>query len=131
MRAIHIQKTLAYIFLSLGAWPLLFPGTVESLGLQPNYFVGNDTSRLLLQCFAPQAMLVGTVILSSRFLPRTFLIFGVVASVPFFGFNYYFYFVRSMFTDWMLLDFVGNLLILGCGFLGYRLSTQEAERAPE
>lgn len=129
MQAIHMQRTLAFIFLGLGAWPLLFPGTVESLGLQPDYFVGNDTSRLLLQCFGAQAILVGTVILSSRFVPRTFLIFGVVASVPFFGFNYYFCFVRGMFTEWMLLDFVGNLFILGCGLLGYRLSKQEASQA--
>jgi len=128
LRANHIQRTLAFIFLGLGAWPLLFPGTVEALGLRPDYFVGNDTSRLLLQCFGAQAILVGTVILSSRFVPRTFLVFGIVGSVPFFGFNYYFYFIRGMFTDWMLLDFVGNVLILGCGLLGYRLSTQEASR---
>ncbi len=129
MQAIHMQRTLAFTFLGLGVWPLLFPVTVEALGLRPEYFVGNDTSRLLLQCFGAQAILVGTVILTSRFVPRTFLIFGIVASVPFFGFNYYFYFVRGMFTDWMLLDFAGNTLILGCGLLGYRLSQQEANRA--
>ena len=126
MQAIHVQRTLAFIFLGLGAWPLLFPGMVEALGFRAEYFVGNDTSRLLLQCFGAQAILVGTVVLTSRFLPRTFLIFGIVGSVPFFGFNYYFYFVRGMFTDWMLLNFVGNLLILGCGLLGHRLSLKEA-----
>lgn len=131
MQAIHVQRTLASIFLGLGAWTLLFPEVVEGLGLRAEYFVGNDTSRLLLQCFGAQAMLVGTVILTSRFVPSTFLVFGIVASVPFFGFNYYFYFVRHMFTDWMLLDFVGNLLILGCGLLGYRLSTREATRVLE
>lgn len=99
MQAIHMQRTLAFIFLGLGAWPLLFPGAVQALGLRPEYFLGNDTSRLLLQCFGAQAILVGTVVLTSRFLPRTFLIFGIVASVPFLVFNYYFYFERGMFTD--------------------------------
>jgi hypothetical protein len=126
MKAIHIQRLLALIFIGLGGWCLLFPAVVEAIVLLPAYYVGNSTSELFVACFGAQAILVGTVILTSRFLPSTFLIFGLIGSVPFFGFNYYFYFVRGMFTHWMLLDFVGNIGILTFGLLGYRLSLKEA-----
>ena len=126
MKAVHLQRILALIFIGLGAWCLLFPASVELFVMRPAYYVGNSTSELFVACFGAQAILVGAVIYTSRFLPSTFLIFGIVASVPFFGFNYYFYFVRSMFTDWMVLDFVGNIGILACGLWGYRLSLKEA-----
>jgi hypothetical protein len=127
MRAAHIQKILALIFLGLGGWSLLFPGVVESLVLRPEYYIGNNTSELAIGCFGAQAILVGIVIYTARFLPKTFLIFGLSASVPFFCFNYYFYFIRGMFTGWMLLDFIGNIGILICGVAGYRLSIREAK----
>jgi len=126
LKAVHIQRALALIFILLGGWCLLFPAVVESFVMRPAYYVGNSTSELFVACFGAQAILVGIVIYTSRFLPSTFLIFGIVASVPFFGFNYYFYFVRGMFTDWMVLDFVGNIGILACGLWGYRLSLKEA-----
>lgn len=126
MKAIHIQRLLALIFIGLGGWCLLFPVVVESVVMRPAYYLGNATSALFLACFGAQAILVGIVIYTSRFLPSTFLIFGLVASIPFFGFNYYFYFVKGMFTDWMLLDFAGNVGILACGLWGYRLSLREA-----
>lgn len=58
-----------------------------------------STSRLLLACFGAQAVLCGVVILTSRFTPAIFLAFGLCGSIPFFGFNYYFYFVKEMFTQ--------------------------------
>ncbi len=125
MRAIHLQRLLAFIFLGLGGWCLLFPATVEALVLRPEYYVGNNTSALLMGCFGAQAILAGTLILTAEFTPRTFLIFGLVGSIPFFGFNYYFYFVKSMFTDWMLLDFAGNIGILALGIAGWRMKTCE------
>ena len=126
MKPIHLQRLLALIFMGLGGWCLLFPAVVESVVMRPAYHIGNATSALFVACFGAQAILVGIVVYTSRFLPSTFLIFGLVASVPFFGFNYYFYFVRGMFTDWMLLDFVGNVGILACSSWGYRLSISEA-----
>lgn len=125
MKSIHYQRLLASIFLLLGAWCMFFPASVEALSLKPDYYLGNATSALLMGCFGAQAVLCGTVILFSRFTPRTFLIFGLVASVPFFGFNYYFYFVRQMFTQWMLLDFAGNIGILTLSLLGYFASKRE------
>jgi len=126
MRAIHVQYFLGMIFLSLGGWSMIYPGTVEALALRPEFYIGTDASRLFLSCFGAQAVLCGIVILTSRFEPRTFLIFGLLASIPFFVFNYYFYFVREMFTQWMLLDFVGNAGILACGVIGYKLSKKES-----
>jgi hypothetical protein len=129
LKSIHVQKALALIFLVLGGWCLFFPAAVEALVIRPQYYVGNATSALFVACFGAQAMLCGTVIYTSRFLPRTFLVFGLLASVPFFGFNYYFYFIKGMFTDWMLLDFAGNLAILAFSLLGYRLCVREASAA--
>jgi hypothetical protein len=80
---------------------------VELLVLRPDYYIGNDSSHLILACFGAQAVLCGVVILSSRFTANTFLIFGLIGSIPFMIFNYYFYFVKEMFSAWMLLDFVG------------------------
>jgi hypothetical protein len=129
LKSIHVQKALALIFLVLGGWCLFFPAAVEALVIRPQYYVGNATSALFVACFGAQAMLCGTVIYTSRFLPRTFLVFGLLASVPFFGFNYYFYFIKGMFTGWMLLDFAGNLAILAFSLLGYRLCVREATAA--
>ena len=126
MKARHIQRFLAFIFLGLGGWTLFFPGTVEALSLRPGHYIGTEASRVILGCFGAQAVLCGIVILASRFTPRTFLVFGVCASLPFMAFNWYFYSVRQVFTDWMLLDVAGNIGILACGIVGYRLALREA-----
>lgn len=127
MTAIFIQRLLAAVFLGLGGWALMFPGTVEQLVFKPNYLVGNETSRLILACFGAQAVLAGTVMALARFTPTTFLVFGIVGSVPFFVFNYYYVFVVEMFTNWMLLDFVGNIAIFTLCMLGYRKARKELE----
>lgn len=127
--ALHLQRALALIFVSLGGWCLLAPSQVEALVLRPEYVVGNASSALLMGCFGAQAVLAGLAIFASRFTARTFLVFGLAASLPFFGFNYYFYFVREMFTAWMLLDFAGNVSILALCLAGYRLATAEAARS--
>jgi len=120
-----IRLFLAFIFLGLGGWALLFPDMVERLVLTPEHFIGTPASNVLLGCFGAQAVLTGTVIALSRFNSRTFLIFGLIGSVPFFVFNYYFVFVAKMFTNWMMLDFVGNVAILVLCFAGYRMLKAE------
>ena len=107
---IVIQRVLASIFILLGGWCLLFPLTVESLVFNPEFYMGTSTSQILMGCFGAQAVLGGIVIATSKFEARTFLIFGLFGSIPFFAFNYYFYFIEAIFTDWMLLDFVGTLV---------------------
>lgn len=122
----HIQYLLSAVFLGLGGWCLLFPGMVERVVLKPEFQHLSPTSALLFGCFGAQAILAGTVIALSDFKARTFLVFGLVGSIPFFVFNWYFYFHAHMFTDWMLLDFAGNIAILACGLAGYSISRRQA-----
>ncbi|GLQ20850.1 hypothetical protein ACFFUB_02185 [Algimonas porphyrae] len=121
MTAWRIQLLLAFVFLSLGGWVLLFPGTVERLALLSEFQHNSATTRLLLGCFGAQAVLCGTVIALSEFKARTFLVVGLVGSIPFFVFNYYFLFVAKMFTPLMWLDFAGNVAILTLCLMGWRL----------
>jgi hypothetical protein len=125
MNAIHYQRILAFIFLGLGGWCLLFPGTVEVLGLKPEHRMDTVASHLLVGCFGAQAVLCGILLVTARFTPRTFLVFGLAGSIPFFVFNYWFYFVVPVFSHWMLLDFVGNVGIFVLSMLGYRAAVRE------
>lgn len=104
MKSRHLRTLLGLVFLVLGGWVLLFPGPVETLVLTPDHVIGALTSRVLLACFGAQAVLCGTVILASHFTARTFLIFGLVGSLPF---------------------FVGNFGILTCGIWGWILKRRE------
>lgn len=127
MTALGIQRILAFVFLGLGGWALLFPATVERIGFTDEHFMGTAASAVLIGCFGAQACLCGIVIALSRFRPVTFLVFGLAGSLPFFFFNVYFVFVVSMFSDWMLLDFAGNAAILALCMAGYRkLKAEEA-----
>ncbi len=125
MTARRIQTLLALVFLGLGGWCLLMPGMVERLALLPEFQHNSATTRLLMGCFGAQAVLCGTVILLSEFKAKTFLVFGLVGSIPFFVFNYYFLFVAQMFTPLMWLDFVGNVAILTLCLWGWRLKQAE------
>ncbi len=121
----QIQNLLALIFIGLGGWCLVTPHMVEGLVLRPEYQELTLASAVLFGCFGAQAVLCGTVIAFSTFTRKTFLVFGLIASVPFFVFNAYFYFVARMFTEWMLLDFVGNTAILAlCLYGAARLSVE-------
>lgn len=129
MRSRYIQYALAAIFLGLGGWCLLDPHGVERLVLRPEYQHLSATSALLMGCFGAQAVLVGTIVAVSQFTPRTFLVFGLVGSLPFFVFNWYFVYVAQMFTAFMLIDFAGNVGILTCGLCGYWLRKRELAAA--
>jgi hypothetical protein len=125
MRPATLQRLLASIFLVLGTWCMLLPRVVETLVIRPEHQVLTATSAVFIACFGAQAVLCGTVIWVSRFTAKTFLAFGLLGSIPFFAFNVYFYFIEPIFTRWMLLDFIGNLAILACGLIGYRLAKRE------
>lgn len=129
MKAKYIQRFLGLIFLSLGLWALVFPRSVEMFVLAPDHFIGTTASAVLIGCFGAQAILCAILIFNTLFTARTFLIFGLVGSIPFFLFNYYFVFVAPIFTNWMLLDFAGNVGILLCGVLGWRTKLREETTA--
>ena len=125
MTSQHLQYILAAIFIGLGGWCMLMPAAVETLSFRPEYRHLTMTTAVLVGCFGAQAVLVGILALTAQFRPSTFLIFGLAGSLPFFAFNYYFYFVTEVFTEWMLLDFAGNLGILTLGLLGYQFKRRE------
>jgi hypothetical protein len=125
MRSQTLQRFLASIFLILGTWCMLLPRMVEQLTIRPEHQVLTPASSVFIACFGAQAVLCGAIIWLAKFTPKTFLAFGLLGSVPFFVFNWYFYFVQPIFTKWMLLDFAGNALILACGLIGYRISHRE------
>ncbi|ABD56624.1 hypothetical protein Jann_3707 [Jannaschia sp. CCS1] len=125
MTAQRLQICLSLIFLLLGGWCLLAPGMVIRLTFLPEFSIATDQARFLMGCFGAQAVLTGTLIMTVRFTPMTFLVFGLAGSIPFFVFNYWFVFVEPVLNQWMLLDFAGNLGILITGVWGWRLSTQE------
>ena len=116
---------LGTIFLVLGLWALMLPGVVERIVLTQDHVIGSSASAVLIGCFGAQAVLCSILIFTTKFTSRTFLIFGLVASLPFFVFNYYFVFINPIFTNWMLLDFVGNVGILLCGVIGWHLKRNE------
>lgn len=122
-----LKTVLALVFLGLGGWCILAPGMVETLALREDYRHLSATSALLLQCFGAQAVLVGSLALVSRFTATTFLVFGLLASVPFFVFNAWFVWVSQMFTAWMLVDFAGNVSFFLIGILGWRLMRHETD----
>ena len=128
MAPLHIQRLLAFVFLGLGGWALFFPSHVLSIGIRPELNNGDPVTVIIMGCFGAQAVLGGTIMLLSRFTARTFLVFGIIGSVPFFVFNYYFVFVTEIFTQWMLLDFAGNIAIFArcmMGYYGVKKSGQE------
>jgi hypothetical protein len=125
MRSTTLQRLLASIFLVLGTWCMLLPRMVEQITIRPEYQVLTPTSSVFIACFGAQAVLCGAVIWFAKFTPKTFLAFGLLGSIPFFVFNWYFYFIQPIFTKWMLLDFAGNVAILVCGLVGYRISHRE------
>lgn len=123
-----VQQLIAIPFLGLGGWCLLHPVSVERLSLQAEYQHLSTTSALLIACFGAQALLAGLLVLFSTFTRRTFLVFGV-AMLPFLAFNYAFVFVWPIFTSWMALDLVGNLLMLGLCATGWQLAGGDATTA--
>lgn len=125
MTARSMQRLLGLIFLILGGWTLAFPAYVEGFVLAPDHFMGTTASAVLIGCFGAQAVLCSVLILTSEFTPRTFLVFGLVGSLPFFVFNYYFVFIEPIFNQWMVLDFLGNLGIIACGIAGWRMKLRE------
>lgn len=125
MTAKHIQYLLGVIFLILGLWALAFPAHVEGLVLSPEHFIGSTSSAVLIGCFGAQAILCAVLILSTTFKAQTFLLFGLIGSLPFFVFNYYFVFIVPVFNQWMIIDFAGNLGILLCGIAGWQIKQRE------
>lgn len=116
-----IQRLIAFPFLGLGGWCLLWPSTVERLVLLPDHQIDTLASQILMGCFGAQAVLSGLFAAFSVFTRMTFLVYGI-ALLPFFGFNYYFLYVEPVFTQWMFLDFGANLAMAALCVWGWKLT---------
>jgi hypothetical protein len=114
------QLLIAAIFVGLGGWCLVAPMSVVDLTVRPE--VRNDLplTAITIGAFGAQAMLVGLVAATSRFTATTFLALGL-AMLPFFVFDWWYYAVRPMFNELILLDAFGNIAMLGACARGWWL----------
>ena len=118
MRPLVIQRLIAAVFLILGGWCLLAPGQILILAIRPAFQTDAAIAPILVGCFGAQAVLAGLFAFFSRFTRATFAAYAV-ALLPFFVFDWWFYAVRPVFTPFILLDAVGNLVMLGLCVMGW------------
>lgn len=116
----RLQYLIAAVFLGLGGWCVVAPTSVIKLTVNPEYQSDAAILAIAMGAFGAQAMLGGLVIATSRFTAATFAALGL-AMLPFFVFNWWFYFVTPVFNELILLDVGGNLLMAALCFKGYRL----------
>ncbi|KAI9144115.1 hypothetical protein BKA69DRAFT_1058363 [Paraphysoderma sedebokerense] len=113
---------LSFDFITLGSWCLLAPRQVLTLSfLSPPLL---PVPVLLTQCFGAQAMLCGLLLGTANMTSKSFKYFGL-ATLPFFGFNYYYVFVNQLCTKLMALDLLSNCLIVGCCWWGYNVEKEK------
>ncbi|QIK95235.1 hypothetical protein G7076_00885 [Sphingomonas sp. HDW15A] len=121
MTALNVQRAIAAVFVVLGGWALMMPQQVIDLTIRPGIAQGSRLETLAVACFGAQALISGLFTATARFTRTTFLAYGI-ALVPFFAFNYWFYFVDPVFTTVGLLDLVGNAIMLALCAWGWKLS---------
>lgn len=121
MTSKQIQYALAAIFFVLGGWCLLAPGSVLMLAIRPEYRSDAAIVPVLMGAFGAQALIAGLFAAFSTFTRTTYVAYAI-ALLPFFAFDYWFYAVEPMLTWIGLLDAVGNVIMLGLCFLGWRAS---------
>ncbi|HET9355703.1 MAG TPA: hypothetical protein VFO42_06020 [Sphingomicrobium sp.] len=128
MTALTIQRAIAAVFAVLGGWALLMPQQVIELTIRPGIAQGGRLETFAVACFGAQALISGLFAATARFTRTTFLAYGI-ALLPFFAFNYWFYFVDPIFTTFGLLDLVGNTIMLGLCAWGWKVSEPVAPPA--
>jgi len=119
MTAQRIQWGLAAVFFILGGWAMLLPQSVIDLAFLPPFRAGTPILSFAVACFGSQAMISGLFAATTRFTRTTFAVYGA-SLLLFLVFDWWFTFVRPVFTPIGLLDAVGNVVMLGLCFLGWR-----------
>lgn len=117
---------IAAVFFVLGGWCLVAPAQVARLAFRPEYQLDHPLVPLIIGCFGSQALISGLFAAFSQFTRTTFLAYGI-GVLPFFGFNYYFYFIEPMFTRLIFLDALGNVIFLVLCVYGYFLLSPRHE----
>ncbi len=123
MTARTTQYLIGLVFLVLGGWSLLFPQSVINLAIRPDYRSEDFLATFAMACFGAQACLFALVAFTARFTRLTFGLYGLVL-LPFFAFNYYYYFVVLVLTEVGLLDFVGNSIMIALCWHGWRVAEE-------
>ena len=123
MSALTTQRLIGLVFAVLGSWALIAPKSVIDLAVQPDFRSDDYLASFALACFGAQACLFALVAFTARFTRLTFAAYGL-ALLPFFVFNYWFYFQVPLLTEIGLLDFLGNLIMLGLCWHGWRTATE-------
>lgn len=123
-----IQLALASVFFVLGGWCLISPSSVLDLAITPEYRSDAPIVPVLMGAFGAQALIAGLFAAFSQFTKTTYLVYGL-ALLPFFMFDYWFYFVEPMLTKVGLLDALGNVVMLVMCALGWRASKTRAQPA--
>ncbi len=124
-QARQLQYVIAAVFLVLGGWCLVSPSSVLALTVRPEHQSSDPMLLLTLAAFGSQAVLSGLFAGFSVFTRTTFLVYGI-ALLPFFVFNYWYYFVEPMFNELILLDTLGNIIMLAMCWRGYTLLSPRA-----
>jgi hypothetical protein len=125
MSARTAQFLIAAVFLILGGWCLFGPASVIELAFTESYRETSFINRFTIACFGAQAVLFGLMALVTRWSARSFAVFGVLL-LPFFGFNYWFHYEVPVLTSIGMLDFAGNVTMLGLAIMGWRAAKAEA-----
>ncbi|MEL7447328.1 MAG: hypothetical protein AAGK02_16240 [Pseudomonadota bacterium] len=121
------QFGIAAVFLILGGWALLAPGSVIELGFTETYRANTYPNRFIMACFGAQAVLFGLMALFVEWRAIAFLVFAILL-LPFFVFNWYFHFEVPVLTSYGTIDFVGNAVMLALALFGWR-AARARERA--
>lgn len=119
MSARTTQYCIGAVFAVLGLWALLAPQSVIDLAVRPAFQSEDYLAKLAMACFGAQACLFALVAFTARFTRLTFAAYGI-ALLPFFVFNYWFYFEVKLLNEVGLLDFVGNVIMLALCWHGWR-----------
>lgn len=130
MSAKTIQYLLASVFLVLGGWCVVHPSSVMELAFTPQYQSDHPVVPILIGAFGAQALIAGAFAAFSTFTRATFAAYAVIL-LPFFVFDYWFYFVDPMLTEVGLLDAVGNVAMLVLCWLGWRATGTQANAEPK
>ena len=121
MTAKQAQYSIGMVFSVLGGWCLLWPQSVIDLAIRPEFHSDEFLSKFTMACFGAQACLFAVVAFTAIFTRRTFIAYGLTL-LPFFVFNYYFYFEVPLLTEVGLLDFVGNAIMLALCWHGWKVA---------
>lgn len=124
-----IQAGIASVFIILGAWCLLAPASVQELTVRPEHRSDALIVLVAIGAFGAQAMIAGMFAAFSQFTRATFGAYAVML-LPFFVFDWWFYAVEPLFNELILLDAIGNVIMLALCVWGWRIAGRGAPPAP-